>query len=235
MQLLEAASVLVNMNLDAAGDAFKAVDSDNSSPSPEASGSSELPDEDLSSAETTPPPTFEPAGDLRSPHNHSSASSLYSRSYQSAPGTSVAASSVPSSSYSSFHHSGFGRRPSTSGTTASGLAMEDEAGLAAAVKLVSFNTPRTVAQQMDDVPPVPPLPARYASHNASRSIGNLDFPFHQDLLPPTMSHRISDERDVKMAHNSVDAVDELELERQHSVSRAHSDEHDDGFFGRMEE
>jgi len=227
VQLLEAASVLVTMNQDPSVELSKALESDHSSASPEASGSSELLDDDPSSVETTPPPMSD---GIDNPKRYSTTSSIFSRSYQSIPGTSIAASSMPSSSYGSYHYS---TRPSTSGTPYTGLPIEDEAGLAAAVKLVNFGTPRSVAQAMDDVPPVPPLPARYAAHGATPSMNAIDYTLVQDISMQPLNHRISDERDTKMLTASVASLD-VEFEERRSVSRGHS-EHEDGFFGRMEE
>ena len=225
----------------------KAIDSDQSSASPAASGSSDLPDDDdVSSVDTTPPPfneqaDFRGSAEIRDEKRYSDSSSVFSRSYQSAPSGSVAASSVPTAaSYGSFHYPSFQRRPSTSGITSLGgpAAQEEEAALAAAVELCNFNgTPRTGPLHMDDIPPVPPLPARYASHNANRSISGLGYPGIQDLgVPPTLTHRLSDERDVKMRDPQPrHADDDDEYYDQRSVSRGRSDEDDDGVFGRMEE
>ena len=249
VQLLEAASVLVAMNQDPPNppESGKASDSDNSSASPAASRYSELQDDDVSSVETTPPPMNEdiPAADgshLRNSKRYSSASSVFSRSYQSAPSGSVAGSSMPTTaSFGSFHHVGYQRRPSTSGTGAAyGLGpVEDEAGLAAAVELCNFGTPRTGPVHMDpDVPPVPPLPARYASLNMNRYLGGSgNTILQQDLgLPHPLTHRISDERDVKMQVCYIKHVDDDdEYFDQRSISRGRSDEDDDGVFGRMEE
>jgi hypothetical protein len=228
VQLLEAASVLVTMNQDAAtSDHSQAMESDYSSASPDASGFSEAQEDDLSSVETTPPPMHEEVADAK--RSSSNNSSVFSRSYQSVPGTSIAASSVPSSSYGSFH----ARRPSSSGTAYSTLQMDDEMGLTAAVKMCSFGTPRSNALQMDHVPPVPPLPARYASHNASKSIGGSSGRhLPQDLMLQGPVQRLSDERDVHMADKKMDDDDEFD---RRSVSRPRSDDHDEGFFGHMEE
>jgi hypothetical protein len=248
VQLLEAASVLVTMNQDllVPGESAKAIDSDQSSPSPPASGSSDLPDDDdVSSVETTPPPLSEQVdfrgdAEIRDQKRYSDNSSMFSRSYQSAPSGSIAASSVPTAaSYGSFHHLSYQRRPSSSGITTLGgaAAQEEEAALAAAVELCNFNgTPRTGPLHLDDIPPVPPLPARYASHNANRTINGLGYPGMQDLgVPPTLSQRLSDEREVKMHDTQARHGDDDEYYDQRSVSRGRSDEDDDGVFGRMEE
>ncbi|MCJ1416999.1 hypothetical protein MMC32_003338 [Xylographa parallela] len=248
VQLLEAAQVLVTMNQDVVPptESVKASDSDNSSASPAPFTSSEPDDDDdVSSVETSPPPTSERADftsydEVRNAKRYSNNSSVFSRSYQSAPSTSFAPSSVPTAeSYGSYHHFGYQRRPSTSGISALGPgASEEETALAAAVELCHFNgTPRTGPTQMDDIPPVPPLPARYASHNANRPVSGMGYLGVQDLgLPPPLTHRLSDERSNK-AHNNVPqpADDDEEYFDQRSVSRGRSDEDDDGVFGRMEE
>lgn len=128
--------------------------------------------------------------------------------------------------------------PSTSGLSPTNYpgADEDEAGLAAAVEsLCSFGTPRTGPVHLPaDVPPVPPLPARFASYSSYRLSGSMATPtMPQELLPPPLTHRISDERDVKMADtNATDADDDFD---QRSTYRGRSDEDDDGVFGSMEE
>ena len=212
-------------------DSLNPLESDDSSASPEASGSSEIQDEDVSSAETTPPPTVEGVGDIRDPKRYSSNSSLYSRSYQSGPSASVAASSVPTSTFGSYHQ-GFARRPSTSGSVYNGAPIEDEAGLAAAVELCNFGTPRTGPVLSEDIPPVPPLPARYVAHKATPSFGGNTYHLTpQNAIPHSLTSRISDERDVKMHGQS-----EIEIsDERMSMARSRSDEYDEGFFGRMEE
>lgn len=136
-------------------------DSDNSS-SPAASGSSER-DEEASSVESTPPPHAD--NGYRESKRYSNVSSAYSKSYQpeysqSAPNT----------------ENGFGhyRNWSTSSqalTADTSLAEsypdEDPQELAAAVGLLScsYGTPKTGPTVVpgDDVPPVPPLPQKYAN------------------------------------------------------------------------
>ncbi|KAL8688567.1 MAG: hypothetical protein Q9218_005557 [Villophora microphyllina] len=232
VQLLEAASVLVGMNQENSGppNTAKTVESDHSSASPDISAMSELyDDDDVSSAETTPPPTSEPVYAQDSfttmqDKRHSGTSSAFSRSYQSAPSSSYAAGSIPSSSYGQQYP--YQRRPSTSGTaSASQLAVdEEEAGLAAAVQsLCSFGTPRTGPVHLPPgVPPVPPLPPQYAGQNANRlsaSIVMTPTPHDFGLLP-TATQRISNERGAKNTDTR---------------SRYHDDEDEDGIFGRMDE
>lgn len=253
VQLLEAASVLVGMNQDVStppGSA-KTNDSDHSSASPAASGTSELRDEDFSSAETTPPPTSEQAYStegfgLGRSKRPSSSSSAFSRSYQSAPSS----SSLPGgplppmgTSFGSYCQSGMGRRPSTSGLTSSGHTAvdEEEAMLAAAVEsLCSFGTPRSGPVHLPpDVPPVPPLPARFAGQNLNRSSANMAAPTlhpgHGMPPPSASSQHLSDEQDVKMSERRFPGTDDDDDYDERSVSHGRSDEDDDGVFGRMEE
>ncbi|MCJ1474914.1 hypothetical protein MMC13_003574 [Lambiella insularis] len=247
VQLLEAASVLVTMNQDVVplSEFLKASDSENSSASPVLFTSSDADDDDVSSVETTPPPIgeqvdFTAYDGARNEKRYSSNSSVFSRSYQSAPSASIAASSVPTAaSYGSFHHLAYQRRPSTTGNTSLVYgAAEDETALAAAVELCNFNgTPRTGPLQMDDVPPVPPLPARYASHNAIRPVSGIGYPSIQDLgLPPPLTHRLSDERGSKMPDRVPRVTNEDEEDYdQRSIFHGRSDDDDDGVFGLMEE
>lgn len=144
-------------------DAAPAIDSDNSS-SPAASGSSDM-HEEPSSAETTPPPQAE--GLYRDNKRFSNTSSAYSRSYQSV----FSSESVPNNDNSFGHHrqwsASSNNRPVTANTSiADSYRDEDPADLAAAVGLLScsYGTPKTAPSALaSDVPPVPPLPAKYVS------------------------------------------------------------------------
>ena len=227
-------------------DSTRITDSDHSSASPPASGSSELQDEDISSAETTPPPMGEHAYNSESimysrAKRNSANSSVFSRSYQSAPSSSFLPGSVPLESTSFGQHRQGSRRSSTSGAISSNYRMldEDEAGLSAAVEsLCSFGTPRSGPVHLPpDVPPVPPLPARFAEHNANRLSGNNLAPLLQPNLglPPPLTHRISNERDVGYDHRDLPKAQDDDFYDQRSVSHGRSDEDDDGVFGRMEE
>ena len=202
------------------GEDLKAMEDGDSSASPAASGSVEEV-ENASSVETTPPPTSEQYHDVQDAKRYSTTSSLYSHSYQSAT-----ASSVPTSAYSSYHQ-GFARRPSTSGSGYVGAPIEDEAGLAAAVELCHFGTPRTGPVLADDIPPVPPLPERYASHKTSY-LGTTPL-HHPQPITPALTSRLSDERDVKMHDDDHDEA------YRRSVSRTNSDDYEIGVFGHMEE
>ncbi|KAI4273096.1 MAG: hypothetical protein LQ337_004859 [Flavoplaca oasis] len=242
VQLLEAASVLVGMNQDdpIPPDTAKTIESDQSSASPDISATSELHDDEISSAETTPPPMNEPLyfqdsfTTVRTKRN-SGTSSAFSRSYQSAPSSSFLAGSIPSSSYGQQHSNQ--RRPSTSGV-ASATVDDDEASLAAAVQsLCSFGTPRSGPVHLPaDVPPVPPLPAQYASHNAIRLSANLMTPTPFEFgLPPVATQRTSNERGSrpvsshKPYYNDEDDTDQL------SKNNNRNDDDEDGVFGRMDE
>lgn len=264
VQLLEAATVLVSMNEEPSdSEAAPAGDSDRSSASPTASGISELRD-GMSSTETTPPPTGEDgaggykAGDPRrfSGNNHSS---VFSRSFQSAQSSSFAGS-APSYSpvRSHFRHSSIDTRPSTADT---GVLDDDEAGLAAAIELCNFGTPRTRPTIMSpDIPPVPPLPARYLSQSVSANVNHMptipqntahsfdtrtnapgatdpSIPtlFSPFMANPALSYKVSDERDVKMddaPSRKAAAAGDDDFDRPSVVPM---DEDDDGVFGKMEE
>lgn len=159
VQLLEAASVLVAMNQDAK----EGHDSDDSS-SPAASGSSDTRDEDLSSNETTPPPQRD-----EEHKRFSGNSSLYSRSYQSV----FSNGSAPNGDHGFSHHrqwsASTNSRPMTANTSIaeSYFGDEDPQDLAAAVGLLScsYGTPISGPTGIGyDVPPVPPLPAKYQTH-----------------------------------------------------------------------
>ena len=231
VQILEAASVLVGMNQEGAAEAdiAKPTDSDNnSSASPAASGSSGLrDDEGYSSAETTPPPMNDHYGmpegvSAGKSKRYSGNSSSFSRSYQSAP-----SSSLPGNGFAGLNSFGTQRRPSSSGL-ARGADDEEEAGLVAAVQsLCSFGTPRTGAVLLPaDVPPVPPLPARFvASNNENKDESELSR--QATLVPEGRS------RDVEMSdgHKS-------ETNRDTSKYRISPyegvDDYDDGVFGGME-
>lgn len=261
VQLLEAATVLVNMkpdtqeslaSLEARGD------SDRSSASPTVSGISELRD-GLSSTETTPPPMGDDmafsakSGDARFGHH----SSAFSRSFQSIPSSSL--SSIPSYSpvQAHFRQSSLETRPSTAET---GALDDDAAGLAAAVELCNFGTPRTIPGTASDVPPVPPLPPQYLGQsfngtsvptpNSARAPGiaaphsfNAFGSASRNSSTPTMynaipmhappSYRISDERDVRMDDIKEVERDEDDFDRRDSAMQM--DDDDDGVFGRMEE
>lgn len=246
MQLLEAASVLVGMNQDVpeVQESAKLNESDHSSASPAASATSDLHDDYLSSAETTPPPTSdrfylpESYGIIRE-KRHSGNSSSFSRSYQSA--SSVPVGSAPSigPGFGSHHSLSNQRRPSTSGVAFPRYVGGDEedAGLAAAVEsLCSFGTPRSGAVHLPaDVPPVPPLPPQYAGQNVNRLSGNLTDSVQPTLtIFPSSTQRLSNERGplVKEKHTANAVVDDDYGDQP--APRAKDDDEDELMFGREE-
>ena len=211
-------------------------DSDQSSASPAASGASDLQDEYLSSAETTPPPSgdhmyaHDSFSSIRDKRN-SASSSVFSKSYQST--SSMPIGSVPLNGNTFGNHSHGQRRPSTSGIGAQRRPSVDdeEAGLVAAVEsLCSFGTPRSGAVHMpSDVPPVPPLPARFAGQNLNRLSGNAMQTAAPPMLdfPPPSFQRLSNERGaLKMSSRGSDVVEDDEPD-EHSISRGQTHEDDD--------
>lgn len=220
--------MLVGMNLDepVMPDTNKSMDSDDSSASPAASGSSDLRDDDeYSSAETTPPPMndhysmFEGEYVGRNSKRYSGNSSSFSRSYQSAPSNSLPAVN----GFIGMGTSSSQRRPSTTGLS-SVADDEDEAGLVAAVQsLCSFSTPRTGAVLLPaDVPPVPPLPARFVeqSHQSTVQRASNDDP-SKHMKRISASQKLGN-------HGSS------EWEAHDREHRESSDEYDEGVFGGME-
>lgn len=220
VQLLEAASVLCTMNTEGSSEQDSSnVESEGSSASPVLSGISD-PHDDLSSAETTPPPVSDGAFPIPSSKRYSTSSTSYSRSYHSI-------GSVPSVSPGLRPHrlSGTDYRPTTSGA--------DDTGLVAAAELLGFGTPRTRPTQMSpDIPPVPPLPERYQAANRLSGLGPTPTIYNPlGMHPPALTQQLSDERDCKM---------DLSFERRNRDSglgmkeTSHIDE-DEGMFGKMEE
>ncbi|QIW96142.1 hypothetical protein AMS68_001660 [Peltaster fructicola] len=198
VQLLEAASVLVGMNQDGP------TDSDTSSPA--ASGSSD-PQEDIpSSTETTPPPHQDHT--YRDSKRHSNSSSVYSRSYQSI----FSSGSAPQEH--GFSHarqwSTSSNRPNTANTSiAESYPDEDPADLAAAVGLLScsYRTPKSGPTILGDVPPVPPLPAKY--------------------LDSAAVHKSASRRDVQADIDMDDENSDYDQNARH-------DDAEYGVFGRMD-
>jgi hypothetical protein len=255
VQLLEAASVLVSMNQEdpTPPGSAKDINSDHSSTSPAASGSSGLRD-GLSSADTTPPPQLEglispplPTKSSRNgrPKRYSSNSSTFSRSYQSAPSNPLFAGSAPTGStgFSLFHSStgAVEHRPGTASSVFSSSGMdEDEASLAAAVELLScsFGTPASGPVLLPhDVPPVPPLPARFMSSNFQSLSGSTPTPTNQQPeagVHNYIHHSMGMDGDIEMEQSEESAVDDDDYDRR-SVSKSRSEDDDDGVFGRMEE
>jgi hypothetical protein len=259
VQLLEAASVLVNMNIDEEPERSPEADSELSTGSPDAL--SDVRD-GISSAETTPPPMDEqeedddfemsgmPANWTKRPSI--SNTSAYSRSYQSIPSSSYNDSApLHSPAFSHFRKSSVDTRPSTADTR---LHEDDEADLAAAIGLCNFGTPRTKpVSNTPDVPPVPPLPARYldlSSHPSNQSPGltqpsamsealrresNADL-FLSASLNPSQSYKVSDLRGAPAGEATAQETRQRRNADVDFGSRTTpQDDDDDGVFGRMEE
>ncbi|TID24271.1 uncharacterized protein E2P81_ATG02574 [Venturia nashicola] len=230
VQLLEAASVLVAMNVDGS-----AIDSDASSPA--ASGSSDPQDSEMSSAETTPPPQAVDEAHYATPRSPleskriSSNSSAFSQSYQS----SVFSESMPNhrpymSHYRQWSNDG---RPTTSGTSVNGGdESREHADLAAAVGLLScsFGTPKTVPVMLQgDIPPVPPVPTEFQGPRANYRPGA--FSGVPEIISANGTCHVHGSKEVDMEEES----EEDDSDHEHRSSRARSDEDDEGMFGSMEE
>ncbi|PGH17285.1 hypothetical protein AJ79_01168 [Helicocarpus griseus UAMH5409] len=247
VQLLEAATVLVNMNPETDQQQPTTGESDRSSASPTASGISELRD-GVSSTETTPPPMGEDGGFSVKPGDHRFSANSFSRSFQSIPSSSFTGSAPTfSPAHSHFRQSSIDTRPSTAET--GGLLDDDEAGLAAAIELCHFGTPRSGPIPMSpDIPPVPPLPARFlgqsmgsnhapvmgtsvASNNthsfdvlasaARQEASSTPTIYNLLMVNPSLSYKVSDVRDVKM--------DDAQLDNSKAKSKSHIAEEDDDF------
>jgi hypothetical protein len=260
VQLLEAASVLVNMNQNGPSEGAEA-ESDQSSASPDTS--SELRD-GISSAETTPPPMDEDDEDEEDmemsgmpvfPNKRYSVGNVsahFSHSYQSVPSSSFNGDApLHSPAFSHFRHSSIDTRPSTAEAK---LHEDDEADLAAAIGLCNFGTPRTGPVPMSPgIPPVPPLPSRYLDQsNGTGSISQSLDPaatananssltestpniFLSVSYNPSLSYKVSDEREVKMGDADRVQRQNRNADVDFSNRPAHADDDDDGVFGRMEE
>ncbi|KAL4991063.1 hypothetical protein BDW68DRAFT_18017 [Aspergillus falconensis] len=255
VQLLEAASVLVNMNVEDPTAVNPDAESETSSASPDAS--SELRD-GLSSAETTPPPMDEDNSDddmsiePEKPFGVNNLAPQYSHSFQSVPASSFTGSAPwPSPGFSHFRHSSIDARPPTAEAK---LADDDEADLAAAIGLCNFGTPRMGPTSVSPgVPSVPPLPSRFldqASASENRNLGrsgsgasvtdtNLANS-HQDMFlslsyNPSMSYKVSDEREVRLGNTERSSRQTRNADVDFGSRPTHADDDDDGVFGRMEE
>lgn len=164
--------------------------SEGSSASPGYSGSSEMQDE-LSSVETTPPPTSEAIYSIPNSKRHSASSTGLSRSYRSVRSSSYA-ESIVSPGFPPQRFSGVSDfRPSTSGT--------DDGLLAAATAgLHVFGTPRTRPVTMaSDIPPVPPLPQQYQSYTSKSSESTLTNVYNPLHMHQAFTQQLSDERSYR--------------------------------------
>ncbi|KAI0577489.1 hypothetical protein TUN199_04040 [Pyrenophora tritici-repentis] len=216
VQLLEAASVLVAMNKESDGE-----HSDRSSPP--ASGSSDL-REELSSTETTPPPQLDDHDHAVGSFPHSHFGSRSAKRY-----------STNSSAYS---QSNVSDRPTTSGTSVAGSYHDDgndHADLAAAVGLLScsYGTPKTGPVALPpDVPPVPPLPAKFLDFHTRSLSGSTTVTAQQSSMRNSYRYH-SESKDVDMDDDHF--ADEEDYRYSNSRSTGRIDEDDDEIFGRMEE
>ncbi|KAF2455915.1 hypothetical protein BDY21DRAFT_63672 [Lineolata rhizophorae] len=281
VQLLEAASVLVAMNQEASSsgaapmESAKNADSDgHSSASPTASGfSGELRDDDLSSNDTTPPPQIEGGRAFANGAQHYSkrfsnaTSSAYSRSYQSVFSDSAPNALSPQhfrqwSADTSVTGGDAGVRPTTSSSISGSTAYDDgdSADLAAAVGLLScsYGTPKTGPSMLPpDVPPVPPLPARYLGQsvgarklsgseltpNVATTIGQHVQSVERETVKDEFAAAsqpmgraavyAGGNKDVNMRDDYESFADEEEFGRHDGRDRM--DEDEDGVFGTMEE
>ncbi|KAI9737574.1 MAG: hypothetical protein M1834_009729 [Cirrosporium novae-zelandiae] len=237
VQILQAATALETMRLSSSGspDGAKNFDSDHSSASPEASGSSEYQeeeeeDEDFSSAETTPPPypdepLYSPISSTGFSRKHRSSSSAYSNSYQS---HSPFIGSAPNASTGFAHFQLMNEQPR--------IRADDEASLAAE-SLCSFGTPRLSATRFSsDVPPVPKVPEHFLSQSARPMISSGNSFTNSFFSPldwnPPMKHKLSEVRDVKMSDGDLSHDHENSAANDY---RAQHDDDDDMIVGRMEE
>jgi hypothetical protein len=220
VQLLEAASVLVQMNLNA-------IDSDVSSP--EAS-SSEPQSDAISSKDGSPPPQLEDlhvsgiTAERLERKRFSGNSSTYSHSYQSSVFSDGRHYNVHSRQVSTDN------RPTTAGTSATSYTDEEREDMSAAFNLLSCslgNTPKTGPVVIrEDVPPVPPLPAKYLG----QSLDHLSGSTITGVPHPQNSYvRGSHREDIEMV--------EEEDDQRHDTRRGsgRSDDEEEGMFGRMEE
>ena len=223
----------------------KVNDSDHSSASPAASGTSETQDAYLSSTETTPPPTSDNVyapdsfNSIRS-KRHSGNSSTFSRSYQSSSSLPVGSAPSLGGGFGQYQHVAGQRRPSTSSLIVPRNVNGDdeEAGLVAAVEsLCNFGTPRSGAMHLSaGIPPVPPLPPQYAGQSLNSLSGTLATPaVHASYaIPPSSTHRLSNERNaILRERRSVNPLDNDDF-AEPAASRGKDDDDDELMFGRDE-
>ena len=217
--------------------------SENSSASPPASAASDVhEDDDYSSVGTSP--GLQPEDALTRPNRHtlskrdSSNSSVCSRSYQSV----FSSGSVPTNSFSHFRQWSNDDRPNTAATSVGSYRDDDEsADLAAAVGLLSCSqasNKSNTAMLPPGAPPVPPLPAKFASQTTGLALsGSTTTPPTQQPQPGMRNFRFpsyrKEVRDVDMEDDRESLADD-EYDRRR-IERGRSDEHEEGVFGAMEE
>jgi hypothetical protein len=97
----------------------------------------------------------------------------------------------------------------------------------------SYGTPKTGPTALPpDVPPVPPLPAKYFDLNARTLSGSTTVQAQQSSIRNSYRHN-SESKDVDMDDDHF--ADEEDYRYSNSRSRGRIDEDDDEIFGRMEE
>ena len=242
VQLLEAASVLVAMNGGGPQSTEQAIGglSDHSSASPAASASSEMHDDYPSSASTTPPPI---AADGASNAKRYNAGSDLSKSYQSTHGASMVSweDARDVHGWPAHHRQHSDDIRSTLAVSASVNGSqhgdEEQADLAAAVGLLScsYGTPKSGPTFLPpDVPPVPPLPAKFMAQSLNKQECNSSIGDGISLeREPVSSYRYH-----QYDANNREAKAQMEIDNQYSETTNTSgapDEEEDGVFGRMEE
>lgn len=241
VQLLEAASVLVAMNGGGSQSTEQAIGglSDHSSASPAASASSELHDDYPSSASTTPPP-FAADGGWYS--KHFNVGSDLSKSYQPNHGASVASweGSRDVHGWSAHHrqHSDDIRSTLAVSTSVNGSQHGDEeqADLAAAVGLLScsYGTPKSGPTLLPpDVPPVPPLPAKFMAQSLNQQDG---ISVEREPVSSYRYHQYDVNNGEAKVQMEIDNESECNNQSAEPAknSGAH-DEEEEGVFGKMEE
>jgi hypothetical protein len=237
VQLLEAARVLMDFKKE------DAIDADPSAISPRAPGA---PDDYLEESEESPSPR--PEGDVTESDGPqtkrlSSNSSTYSRSYES----SVFSDGRGLASHRRQWSSDANGRPTTSGTSVTSSLTDDELEQTAATLLsCSYGRRPSVLMQpvfgqdhaMSDVPPVPPVPARFqlkesATLTDNQLSGSGSTIRGGTVLPASYDSNVRGER---FGTEDVEMEDEDDTQSHvmtHGPTR-HLEE-DYGIFGRMDE
>ena len=213
-----------------------------SSASPAATGSSPSRDE-WSSVHTTPPP---PVDDENNPFaftgrdgrgfdakRRSSYGSAYSRSYQSTYSLSTHAdlTSPGTPSFNRLSQASFDVKAYPSTSVIQGD--EDEADLAAAVGLLSCShgTPRSgpLVVTDDDVPPVPPLPARFAGEKTRDVFAHGHLASSLAIVPA----HVHDKDEATVDDDGHTTIARRPISSPFSSGMTPDDE-DDSVFGRIE-
>ena len=248
MQLLEAASVLVAMNGGGPQSSEQAIGglSDHSSASPAASASSEIHEDYPSSASTTPPPV---GAEGVSYAKHRNAGSDLSRSYQSTYGASTASwdGARDVHGWTAHHRQHSDDIRSTLAVSASVNGSqhgdEEQADLAAAVGLLScsYGTPKSGPTLLPpDVPPVPPLPAKFMAQSLNQQDGSSSI---GDSIPAEREP-VSSYRYHQYEANDEEAKAQMEIDNESGCDNQSTEppnnsgsynEEEEGVFGKMEE